>query len=69
MSDKKMYDESVVQWAYRAGMAEVAVAFLTDKEGIPMIGDVPYREFMKTVINTNRTVEEINKRIDLLRGD
>jgi hypothetical protein len=66
---KKMHDESVVQWAYRAGMAEVGAAFLTDKNGIPMVGDVPYVKFMKEIINTDRTVEEINKRISTLRGE
>ena len=66
---KKMHDESVVQWAYRAGMAEVGVAFLTNKNGMPMIGDVPYVKFMKEIINTDRTVEEINKRINTLRGE
>jgi len=66
---KKMYDESVVQWAYRAGMAEIAIAFLTDKDGIPMIGNTPYVKFMREIINTDRTVEEINKKINILRGE
>ena len=64
-----MYDESVVQWAYRAGMAEVAVAFLTNKDGIPMIGETPYVKFMKDIINTDRTNKDINERIEILRGD
>jgi hypothetical protein len=66
---KKMHDESVVQWAYRAGMAEVAAAFITDKNGVPMIENTPYVKFMREIINTDRTLEEINKRIDIIRGE
>lgn len=66
-----LYDESVIQWAYRAGMAEAAHELAEYKDGLIRVGaeGTPIMEYVKVIIKTDRTIEDIQNRINILRGD
>jgi len=52
-------------------MAEVAHELAVYKNGLIRVGveGTPIREYIKVIIKTDRTIEDIQNRINILRGD